>query len=137
MLARRRIVREVRIGAARTILEPRVLADLLVVFVAGEVHTKNRVVVVGRELGTGRIDQLLDERLHVDAARLKLLDADPLGRPESHHHFVRDRCGTVTDIYLERINYRLDAHRSSLKGGVVAGCEVQLRGRCARCRRPA
>jgi Fur family peroxide stress response transcriptional regulator len=57
--------------------------------------------------------------------------------PEQHHHFVCERCGSVTDIYLARVSYRLDARRSPLKGTVVRGCEVQLRGRCARCRRSA
>src|SRR5262249_37812160 len=53
--------------------------------------------------------------------------------PEHHHHFVCEGCGSVVDIYLARVSYRIDPRRSPLKGTVVLGCEVQLRGRCARC----
>ena len=52
---------------------------------------------------------------------------------EEHHHFVCERCGKVTDIYLARVSYRLDRKRSPLAGRTVAACEVQLRGRCPRC----
>lgn len=54
--------------------------------------------------------------------------------PDKHHHFVCDACGMVSDIYLSRVRYHVDARRSPLKGTLVRGCEVQLRGRCARCR---
>lgn len=57
--------------------------------------------------------------------------------PEEHHHFVCEKCGSVADIYLARVSYRLDARRSPLRGTVVHGCDVQLHGRCARCRRVA
>lgn len=57
--------------------------------------------------------------------------------PEEHHHFVCESCGTVADIYLSRVSYRVDTRRSPLNGTFVAGCEVQLRGRCARCRQLA
>lgn len=55
--------------------------------------------------------------------------------PEEHHHFVCETCGSVVDIYLARVSYRVDVRRSPLNGTVVDGCDVQLRGRCARCRR--
>lgn len=54
--------------------------------------------------------------------------------PDEHHHFVCERCGTVLDIYLARVSYRIDAKRSGLVGTAVSGCDVQLRGRCATCR---
>lgn len=57
--------------------------------------------------------------------------------PEDHHHFVCVECGAVVDIYLARVSYQIDARLSPLKGTVVNGCEVQLRGRCARCRQIA
>jgi Fe2+ or Zn2+ uptake regulation protein len=56
---------------------------------------------------------------------------------DEHHHFICELCGTIVDVYLERVTYRVDQRRSPLSGTVVHGCDVQLRGRCARCRRVA
>lgn len=56
------------------------------------------------------------------------------GNPEEHHHFICERCGAVVDVYLARVSYRLDRKRSGLAGSSVSSCELQLRGRCARCR---
>ena len=53
--------------------------------------------------------------------------------PETHHHFVCDACGEVTDIYLSQLSYRL-ARRSAAAGTRVRRCDVQLSGRCAGCR---
>src|SRR5262249_52272757 len=49
------------------------------VLVAGQVHAQDRVVVIRRELGPGRVDELLHQLIDVDAARADLLDADALG----------------------------------------------------------
>src|ERR1019366_8065222 len=46
---------------------------------ACEVHAQDRVVVVGRELRPGGVDQLVDELLDVDPARLDCLDSNTLG----------------------------------------------------------
>src|SRR5262249_15395166 len=59
------------------VLQAGVLADLLVVLVPGQVHAQDRVVVVGGELRPGRVDQLLDQVLDVDAALLEFDDANP------------------------------------------------------------
>src|SRR5262249_55005555 len=59
------------------------------------------------------------------------------GNPEDHHHFVCETCGAVIDIYLARVSYEVDRRRSALRGTIVRACDVQLRGRCARCRRVA
>jgi Fur family peroxide stress response transcriptional regulator len=56
---------------------------------------------------------------------------------DEHHHFICELCGTIVDVYLERVTYRVDERRSLLRGSVVHGCDVQLRGRCALCRRVA
>lgn len=57
--------------------------------------------------------------------------------PDEHHHFVCDVCGVVRDVYLDRVSYRLNARRSPLTDSIVHGCEIQLRGRCARCQTTA
>jgi Fur family peroxide stress response transcriptional regulator len=56
---------------------------------------------------------------------------------DEHHHFVCDRCGAVFDVDLDRARHRLDRPRSSLKGSVAHRCDLQLRGRRARCGRAA
>lgn len=54
---------------------------------------------------------------------------------EEHHHFVCTRCGAVRDIYLSAVEYRVNRRRSALAGARIESCEVQLHGRCERCRR--
>ena len=62
------------------ILEPCVLTNFLVVLVAGEVHAKNRVVVIRtRKLGGGVRDQHLDQFLDINTALTDDLYADALG----------------------------------------------------------
>lgn len=75
----------------------------------------------------------------VDAGVLSVLERageatryDP--NPEEHHHFICERCGQVTDVYVARLDYALDARRSALRGAEIRSCAVQLHGRCARCR---
>ena len=55
--------------------------------------------------------------------------------PERHHHFICEVCGEVVDVYLAHVSYRLDRKRSALAGRTVTSCDVQLRGRCKRCRK--
>ena len=57
--------------------------------------------------------------------------------PEEHHHFICEACGRVVDVYLAQVKYQLDRKRSPLDGSTVTSCELQLRGRCPRCRRLA
>lgn len=47
--------------------------------------------------------------------------------------YLNSACPAVVDMYLDRVSYRVDTRRSPLRGTVVKGCDVQLRGRCARC----
>lgn len=54
--------------------------------------------------------------------------------PTAHHHFVCTACGRVEDIYLDRVTYRIDRQRTAFRADSVTSCDVQLRGRCARCR---
>lgn len=54
--------------------------------------------------------------------------------PDEHHHFVCERCGRVSDIYLAALEYAVDGRRSGLAGARIRSCEVQLHGRCRRCR---
>lgn len=81
------------------------------------------------------VQRLAAARIVSTLDRAGVMQYDP--NPDEHHHFVCDSCGATADIYLARLNYRIDARRSPLKGSVVHGCEVQLRGRCARCRQVA
>lgn len=75
----------------------------------------------------------------VDAGVLSVLERagqairyDP--NPEEHHHFVCERCGEVTDVYVARLDYALDHGRSGLGDADIRACAVQLHGICARCR---
>lgn len=54
--------------------------------------------------------------------------------PDEHHHFVCRSCGRVWDIYLARVDVRVNRQRTDLEGFVVDRPEVQLHGRCAGCR---
>ena len=56
---------QLEVGA---VFQARVLADLLVVLVAGQVHAQDGVVVVGGELGPRGVDELLDQRIDLDTA---------------------------------------------------------------------
>jgi Fe2+ or Zn2+ uptake regulation protein len=55
------------------------------------------------------------------------------GNPDDHHHFICTRCGSVADVYLSEVGYRLSDRRSRLTGAQIHRCEVQLHGLCARC----
>ena len=52
---------------------------------------------------------------------------------DDHHHFICTRCGGVTDVYLAKVSYALDAARSRMQPGHVESAEVQLRGICSSC----
>ncbi len=78
------------------------------------------------------VQQLAEHGVISTLERAGATQYDP--NPDKHHHFVCERCGAVRDIYLVRIAYRVDGRRSPLKGAEVSGCELRLRGRCARCR---
>src|SRR5205807_5078250 len=60
------------------VFQPGVLADLLVVLVAGQKHAQDGVVVVRGELGPGGVDELPDQLFHVDAARPDRFHPDAL-----------------------------------------------------------
>jgi Fur family peroxide stress response transcriptional regulator len=53
--------------------------------------------------------------------------------PDEHHHFVCKQCGSVSDVYLLHVGYRVDVARSRLGAARVQSCELQLHGLCARC----
>jgi Fe2+ or Zn2+ uptake regulation protein len=54
--------------------------------------------------------------------------------PDDHHHFVCRRCGHVWDVYLSRLDVRIDRQRTGLGGFHVDHRDVQLHGVCAACR---
>ena len=61
------------------ILQPCILANLFVVLVACEMHSQNRVIVIGTGEFRCRIrNQHLDQLFHVDASRTDYFDSDPL-----------------------------------------------------------
>src|SRR5262249_46992888 len=76
--------------------------------------------------------QLADAGVITTLHRPGALHYDP--NPDRHDHFVCTECGRVFDVYLARVSYAVDRERSSLGRAHVERCEVQLHGRCDRCR---
>ena len=54
--------------------------------------------------------------------------------PDDHHHFVCRSCGHVWDLYLSRLDVRINRRRTALDGFHVDRRDVQLQGVCAHCR---
>ena len=52
---------------------------------------------------------------------------------EGHHHFVCDKCGKVTDIYLKGFDYEVDPEKSSLDNVRVDSQRLYLHGVCGEC----
>ena len=62
------------------VFEARVLANLFVIFVAGKVHAKNGVVVIGAGKFCGGIsNELFNQQIDVNPARLDHFHSDALG----------------------------------------------------------
>jgi len=53
---------------------------------------------------------------------------------ENHHHFICDKCGNVTDIYLDEFNYTVDEDRSSLGQSEINDSTLYLHGICTECK---
>ncbi|MGB3364626.1 MAG: transcriptional repressor [Thermodesulfobacteriota bacterium] len=52
---------------------------------------------------------------------------------EEHHHFVCTECGSVSDVYLDNINYTLDENRSPLGKAQIDSLDLHLQGTCGEC----
>jgi len=52
---------------------------------------------------------------------------------EEHHHFVCSKCGKVSDVYLEDIQYKMDANRSHLEKAKINSLDLHLQGTCGEC----
>jgi len=52
---------------------------------------------------------------------------------EEHHHFVCTECGKVSDVYLEDIQYKMDANRSHLEKAKINSLDLHLQGTCGEC----
>ncbi len=52
---------------------------------------------------------------------------------EEHHHFVCSKCGRVSDVYLDDVNYKLDERRSQLGNAKVNSLDLHLQGTCGEC----
>ena len=52
---------------------------------------------------------------------------------EEHHHFVCDKCGKVTDVYLKEFDYEVDPEKSSLDNVRVDSQRLYLHGICEEC----
>ena len=52
---------------------------------------------------------------------------------EEHHHFVCSKCGRVSDVYLDDVNYKLDVSRSQLGNAKVNSLDLHLQGTCGEC----
>ena len=61
------------------VFQARVLADFLVVFMTGQIHAQDGVVIVRREFRPGRVDELFNQLFHVDSPGADLLHADAFG----------------------------------------------------------
>ena len=49
---------------------------------------------------------------------------------DEHHHFVCEKCGKITDVYLKDIRYELDPGKSSRSDVRVDSPQLYLRGGC-------
>lgn len=52
---------------------------------------------------------------------------------EEHHHFVCDRCGKVTDVYLKELGYEVDPEKSHIDGVRMDSQRLYLHGICEEC----
>ena len=52
---------------------------------------------------------------------------------DEHHHFVCSKCGKVSDVYLEDIQYKVDANRSHLEKAKINSLDLHLQGTCGEC----
>ena len=52
---------------------------------------------------------------------------------EEHHHFVCSKCGKVSDVYLNDVNYNLDESRSQLGKAQINSLDLHLQGTCGDC----
>lgn len=52
---------------------------------------------------------------------------------EEHHHFVCEKCGRVTDVYLKDLKYELDKEKSMLGNVRIESLELYLHGICGEC----
>ena len=52
---------------------------------------------------------------------------------DEHHHFVCSKCGKVTDVYLDKVNYKLDESRSQLGKAQINSLDLHLQGTCGEC----
>jgi len=52
---------------------------------------------------------------------------------EKHHHFVCTKCGKVSDVYLDKVNYSLDESRSRLGKAQINSLDLHLQGTCGEC----
>jgi Fur family transcriptional regulator, peroxide stress response regulator len=52
---------------------------------------------------------------------------------EEHHHFVCEKCGKVTDVYLKDFRYELDKEKSMLGNVRIESPELYLHGVCGEC----
>lgn len=52
---------------------------------------------------------------------------------EEHHHFVCNKCGKVSDLYLKNFNYEVDREKSPLSDVRVDSRQLYLHGICGEC----
>jgi Fur family transcriptional regulator, peroxide stress response regulator len=52
---------------------------------------------------------------------------------EEHHHFVCEKCGKITDLYLKDIRYVLDPDKSNLSEVRISSPQLYLHGTCGEC----
>ena len=52
---------------------------------------------------------------------------------EKHHHFVCTKCGKVSDVYLDDVQYKIDSDRSLLGKAQINSLDLHLQGTCGEC----
>ncbi len=52
---------------------------------------------------------------------------------DEHHHFVCEKCGKITDVYLKEIRYELDPEKSKLSDVRIDSPQLYLHGVCREC----
>lgn len=52
---------------------------------------------------------------------------------EQHHHFVCTRCGKVSDVYIDNVQYTIDSNRSLLGKAKINSLDLHLQGICEEC----
>jgi len=93
---------------------------------------RNDYPMISRTTVYRNLESLVSEGL---LARLQHANRAVLYDPnlDQHHHFFCLGCGAIVDVYLDRIDYEIDASRTEVLPSKVLRPELQLHGLCESC----